>query len=148
VFLQFAVSEPTNISFLKAYLFPSIHFNYIAMIRRSLATTIIYCPIFLPFYAAEFIFVPIRVIYCNDADPTFMLVNSQMSLDSQLVTDLPDFLQFKNFANLPLRVVRCVLGVGTYLYATPVKPKGEVVNRKIGVDPRTNEPGGCEMHRT
>jgi len=92
---------------------------------------IVYCPIFLPFHAAERTRVPSRVIYCNDADPTFILVNSQMSLDSQLVTDLPEFLQFKNFANLPLRVVRCVLGFGTYLYSTRVKAKGEVVTGKL-----------------
>lgn len=88
---------------------------------------IVYCPILLPFYAAEYTRDPSRAIYCNDADPTFMLANSQMSLDSQLVADLPEFLQFKNFANLPLRVIRCVQGFGTNLYSTPVKAKGEVV---------------------
>jgi hypothetical protein len=50
-----------------------------------------------------------------------------MSLDSQLVPDLPQFLQFKNFANLPLRVVRWVLGFGPTFYSPSLKAKGEVV---------------------
>jgi hypothetical protein len=92
----------------------------------------VYCPIFLPSYAAEFTIVASRVIYCNDADHKFMLVSSQMSLDSQLVADLPEeFLQFKNFANLPLRVVRWVLGFGTTFYSPSLKAKGEFVTGRM-----------------
>ena len=61
----------------------------------------------------------------------FMLVGSQMSLDSQLVAELPESLQFKNFANLPLQVLRWVLGLGAAVYSPSVKAEGEVVRGRM-----------------
>jgi hypothetical protein len=97
------------------------------MFRRSLDSMIVYCPICLPFYAADFTFVPSPVICCNDAS----LFSSHMSLDAQLVAEFPEFLQFKNFANLLLRFVRWVLGSGTTLYSASLKAKGEVVTGRM-----------------